>query len=141
MADHFRQAQTELECMGYEFVSRNTRSGETWTHGCGHSLVIYPGMKEHAHRSILRDCQKALGIKQQTNKRDVAKVKERQAKDRERQRQEMQARAAWVEARIRDLEMAGQMRALTAQQRQLLNERMAELAELRRLMSQVPTYT
>lgn len=138
MANHFKQAQVELERMGYEYVSCNSQNGETWAHSCGDSVVIYPGMKEHTHRLMLRDRRKAVGIKADTNKRHVDKIKDRQAKQRETERREQEARKAWLEARIRDMEMANTIHGLTAKQRQLLNERLRELADLRRLMTQTP---
>lgn len=139
MANHFAQLQTELERLGYEFVTRNTSGGETWAHPCGHSKVIYPGLKENFHRTILRECEKALGIKQQTNKRKVAQIKDRQVKAREIDRRETEARIAWLQARICELELANQMRRLDAKKRDLLRERLAELAQLEALMRQVPT--
>ena len=138
-SNHFKQLQVELEHLGYEYVSRNTRGGETWEHPAPHSLVIYPSMKEDAHRSVLRSCKKAVGVKTETNKRNVDQIKDRQAKDRDNRRAENEARIAWLQARIADLEMAATMRALTAKQQQLLDERLREVAELRRLMSQTPT--
>lgn len=139
MANHFAQLQVELERLGYEFVSRNTSGGETWAHPSGHSKVLYPGLKEHTRRSLLRECEKALGVRRQTNKRKVAQVKERQASAREVTRRENEARIAWLQARIRELEMADSMRRLDARKRELLRERLAELQQLQRLMTQVPT--
>lgn len=135
---HFRQLQVELERLGYEYVSTNTQGGETWEHPAD-SLVIYPSMKEDAHRRVLRSCQKAVGIKQATNKRKVNQIKDRQAKQREQDRREMKERQAFIEARIRDLEMADRLHGLTPAQRQMLNDRLRELADLRRLMSETPT--
>lgn len=140
MANHFKQMQVELERMGYEYQSRNSKGGETWTHGCGDSVVIYPGMKEYTHRLVLRDRMKAVGISQQTNKRKVDQIKDRQSKQREIDHREMEARSAWLAARIRDLEMAASMRVLTAKQQQLLTERLAEWRDLQRLMTQVPSH-
>lgn len=139
MANHFAQLQTELERLGFEFVSRNTSGGETWTHPHGVSKVIYPGIKEHLHRQVLRECEKALGVKQVTNKRKVAQVKDRQQKQRVIDRRETEARIAWLEARIRELELANQLRRLDATKQQLLKDRMRELSELQRLMQTVPT--
>ena len=134
-SNHFKQMQVELERLGYEYVSTNTRGGQTWEHP-SHSLVIYPSMKEDAHRSVLRSCKKAVGVKEETNKRNTEAIKDRQAKAREVNRAENEARMAWLAARIRDLETAASMRALTHKQQQLLNERLRELAELDRLMKQ-----
>lgn len=138
MANYFRQMQAALEHMGYEYVSRNTKGGETWTH-ISHSLVIYPGMKESAHRSLLRDCLKATGQKIETNKRNVDNIKDRQAKQRETEARERAAHATWLENYIRETETAGAINGLTSEERQLLNARLRELAELRQLMSQTPT--
>lgn len=139
MANHFKQVRVELERMGYQYEARNSKGGETWSHPCGDSVVIYPGMKEHTHRLVLRDRRKAVGIKVETNKRQVDHIKERQAKDREAKRAAAEIRLAWLAARIRDLEMAATVRALNAKQRQLLDERLAELRTLQHLMSQSPT--
>lgn len=140
MADHFRQAQVELERLGYEYQSRNTKGGETWEHGSGHSVVIYPGMKEHTHRVMLRDCRKVAGVKAEHNKRKVAQIKERDTKRREIDRREAEARKAWLEARIRELDMASRVGQLTPKQRQLLNDRLRELRELDQLMRSIPSH-
>ena len=139
MANHFKQVQVELDRMGYEFQARNSKNGETWTHPCGDSVVIYPGMKEHTHRLVLRDRRKAVGIKVETNKRNAETIKDRQAKNRSADLAEKQVRMAWLKARIRDLEMARAVQALTEKQHQLLNERLREFNELQRLMGQPPS--
>ena len=131
--------QVELDRLGYEPTIRNTKGGETWEHPCGHSLIIYPTLKEYQRRNILRDCNKALGVKVGANKRNTSNIKERQATARETVRAENDARVAWLHARIHDLEMAALMRELSAKQQRLLNERLRELSELRQLMSQIPT--
>lgn len=137
MADYFKQIQVDLERMGFEYVMTNSKNGQTWKHPL-RSVVIYPGMKEHTHRNLLRDIRKALGVHTETNKRKVAQIKERQAKQREVDRREAEIRLAWLDARIRELELANSMRQLTAKQRDLLNERLREREELRRLMSDTP---
>lgn len=139
MSRHFKEFQTELSRMGYEYVSRNTNGWETWEHGNGHSLVINPSLNEAQHRNMLRFCQKAVGVQVSTNKRKVTQIKERQGKERDDKRQEMQARQAWLEARIRDLEMAAALERLTAKQEKLLQERLRELAQIKGIMSQIPT--
>lgn len=139
MANHFAQLQVELERLGFEFVSRNTSNGETWTHPSGISKVIYPGLKEHLHRRILRECEKALGVEAKTNKRKVAQIKDRQEKQRDIDRRETEARIAWLEARIHELELAASLRRLDARKEQLLHERLRELDQLRSLMQTVPT--
>lgn len=138
MANHFKMMQVELERLGYEYQSTNTSGGETWAHSNGHSLVIRPGLAEHAHRSLLRTCRKAVGMSEKTNKRKTAQIKDRQAKKRETDRREIESRLAWLEARIRDLETAAAMRQLTARQQHLLRERLAERQALQRLMTDAP---
>ena len=138
MANHFKQAQADLERLGFEHVSTNTQGGQTWAHPTGHCEVIHPGIKEHQHRSLLRDCRKATGVKTVTNKRNVAQVKDRQAKQRATARHELEARSAWLEARIRDLELAASLRTLTTRQQRTLRERLTELGEIRTLMQSIP---
>lgn len=138
MANHFKQIQVELERMGFEYTSTNSKGGQTWTHPA-HTQVIYPGMKEHTHRLALRDIRKALGIKVDVNKRNTDNIKERQAKERDIKRAEWEAHQAWLEARIREMETANSIHGLTPKQQQLLDQRLRELADLRRLMSQTPT--
>ena len=137
MANHFKQVQAELERMGFEYVATNSKGGETWAHP-NHSLVIYPGMKEHTHRLVLRDCMKAVGIAQETNKRKVDQIKDRQAKQREIDRREAEKRQAWLEQRIADLETARAINGLSREDDQRLREYLREQDELRRLMSVTP---
>lgn len=137
MANYFRDMQTRLERIGFEYVATNSKGGETWEHPA-HTLVIYPGMKEHTHRNILRDVLKAVGIKQETNKRNVDQIKDRQAKQREIDKREVEKRNALVEQFIADLETAKAIRGLTAEESQRLREYLREQEELRRLMSDTP---
>ncbi len=138
MSGQFRQIRVELERLGYVYKSRNTRGGESWAHPCGHTVTLSPGVSEDQRRWILRTCQKALGIKGAVNKRNTSRIKDRQAAARQADRAVNEARAAWLEARIRDLETAATLRALTTRQQHDLRERLAELADLRQLMAEVP---
>jgi len=139
VANDYKQMQAELERLGYEPNGRNAKNGENWEHPSGHSLVLYSSIKEHQRLNILRDIHKRLGIKAGANKRNVEKIKDRQAKQRETEARERAAHAAWLENHIREIETAGAINGLTNEQRQMLNARLRELAELRQLMSQTPT--